>query len=65
MGIAHFDSLLSQKAPGGLRWKTKTYPNETHSSAIWKGIYDGLKFTYTKSKTDGKIVNRSNDIFED
>lgn len=60
MGIAHFDSLLTLNAPEGLIWKVETYPNETHSSAIWKGLYDGLKFTYTKSKADGEIVNRAN-----
>lgn len=62
MGIANFDSLLALKAPDGLIWKVEAYPNETHFSAIWKGLYDGLKFTYTKSKSDGKIVNRANTI---
>ncbi|MEM8968868.1 MAG: alpha/beta hydrolase-fold protein [Bacteroidota bacterium] len=59
MGIAKFESLLSKKAPKELHWKVATYPNETHFSAIWKGIYDGLKFTYTKG-SDEKIVNRAN-----
>lgn len=60
MGISKFDSLLNLKAPVGLHWNVETYPNETHFSAIWKGLYDGLKFTYTKSKLDGEIVNRAN-----
>ena len=60
MGISSFDSLLTLKAPDDLEWKVEAYPNETHFSAIWKGIYDGLKFTYVKSKTDGTLVNRAN-----
>ena len=60
MGISSFDSLLTLKAPNDLQWKVEGYPNETHFSAIWKGIYDGLKFTYVKSKTDGTLVNRAN-----
>lgn len=59
MGISGFDSLLTLKAPDDLQWKVETYPNETHFSAIWKGIYDGLRFTYSKSKTDGVLVNRA------
>ncbi len=60
MGIFGFDSLLTLKAPTDLQWKVEAYPNETHFSAIWKGIYDGLKFTYVKSKTDGALINRAN-----
>jgi len=60
MGISSFNSLLTLKAPGDLQWKADAYPNETHFSAIWKGLYDGLKFTYVKSKTDGTLVNRAN-----
>jgi CubicO group peptidase (beta-lactamase class C family)/predicted alpha/beta superfamily hydrolase len=60
MGISSFDSLLTLKAPDDLEWKVEAYPNETHFSAIWKGIYDGLKFTYVKSKTGGSLVNRAN-----
>ena len=48
MGIAQFDSLLNVSAPKGLRWKVEGYPNETHFSTIWKGIYDGLRFIYQK-----------------
>ncbi|HMG89211.1 MAG TPA: alpha/beta hydrolase-fold protein [Chryseolinea sp.] len=59
MGISGFDSLLKLKAPDGLQWKVEVYPNETHFSAIWKGIYDGLKFTYVTSKTDGTLVNKA------
>ncbi|MBD8489115.1 alpha/beta hydrolase [Echinicola sp. CAU 1574] len=46
MGIAEFDSLLTLKAPKELQWKVVTYPDETHFSTIWKGLYDGLKFIY-------------------
>jgi CubicO group peptidase (beta-lactamase class C family)/predicted alpha/beta superfamily hydrolase len=62
MGISSFDSLLALRAPDDLKWKVAGYPNETHFSAIWKGIYDGLKFTYVKSKTDGTLVNRANSL---
>ncbi len=60
MGISNFDSLLALKAPDGLQWKVEAYPDESHFSAIWKGIYDGLKFTYVKSQTDETLVNRAN-----
>ncbi len=63
MGIAKLESILSKKAPKGLHWKVATYPNETHFSAIWKGIFDGLKFTYTKV-SDEKIVNRADTATE-
>lgn len=65
MGVAEFDSLLVQQAPKGLDWKVQAYADETHFSAIWKGIYDGLRFSYkgliTEEKfflepTNGRIV---------
>jgi len=59
MGISGFNSLLTLKAPDDLQWKAEAYPNETHFSAIWKGLYDGLKFTYVKSQSDGTLVNRA------
>jgi len=46
MGVASFDSVLRQQAPKALDWKVRPYPDETHFSSIWKGLYDGLKFTY-------------------
>lgn len=46
MGVASFDSVLRQQAPKALDWKVHPYPDETHFSTIWKGLYDGLKFTY-------------------
>jgi len=60
MGISGFNSLLALKASTDLQWKVEAYPNETHFSTIWKGLYDGLKFTYVKSKTDGALINRAN-----
>lgn len=60
MGISRFDSLLTPSAPKYLQWKVEAYPNETHFSAIWKGIYDGLKFTYVKSQIDETLLNRAN-----
>ena len=62
MGISNFDSLLALNTPDNLHWKVEPYSNETHFSTIWKGIYDGLKFTYVKSKTDGALVNRANTL---
>jgi predicted alpha/beta superfamily hydrolase len=62
MGISGFDSLLALKAPNDLQWKVEAYPNETHFSAIWKGLYDGLKFTYVRSKTEATLVNRANTL---
>lgn len=59
MGISTFDSLLALKAPESLSWQVEAYPNETHFSAIWKGLYDGLKFTYVKSQTDDTLLNRA------
>jgi predicted alpha/beta superfamily hydrolase len=46
VGIEKMDSVLKAMAPKGLRWKTSIYPNETHMSVCFKGIYDGLKYTY-------------------
>lgn len=60
MGISRFDSLLTLGAPNYLQWKVEAYPNETHFSAIWKGIYDGLKFTYVKSPIDETLLHRAN-----
>ncbi|WP_276371917.1 serine hydrolase [Chryseolinea sp. H1M3-3] len=60
MGISRFDSLLTQSAPKDLQWKVEAYSNETHFSAIWKGIYDGLKYTYVKSQIDETLLNRAN-----
>ncbi|HEX2921029.1 MAG TPA: alpha/beta hydrolase-fold protein [Bacteroidales bacterium] len=46
VGIRGMDSVLMDSAPPELRWKTSIYPNETHMSVRFKGIYDGLKYTY-------------------
>jgi predicted alpha/beta superfamily hydrolase len=46
VGIGKMDSVLKQLAPKGLRWNTSIYPDETHMSVRFKGIYDGLKYTY-------------------
>ena len=46
VGIARMDTILKAFAPKGLHWKTSVYPNETHMSVRFKGIYDGLKYTY-------------------
>lgn len=63
MGIKGMDSVLTKKTPSGLMWTSVGYPNETHFSAIWKGIYDGLKFSYTGHLIEGSIrINPMNGI---
>jgi predicted alpha/beta superfamily hydrolase len=63
MGIKGIDSVFRKKAPPGLIWKSVGYSNETHFSAIWKGIYDGLKFSYTGHLIEGNIrINPMNGI---
>lgn len=47
MGSQEMDSILKMKAPKGLIWKCAFFPNETHNSVRLKGIYDGVKFTYS------------------
>ncbi|WP_167018869.1 alpha/beta hydrolase-fold protein [Chitinophaga sp. Cy-1792] len=46
MGLAKMDSLLSVKKLAGLSWKRQLYYNETHYSTQFKGLWDGLKFSY-------------------
>jgi len=46
VGIEKMDSVLKTMATKGLRCKTSVYPNETHMSVRFKGIYDGLKYMY-------------------
>lgn len=46
MGIKEMDSVFRVKAPGGLRWKTLYYDDETHNSMIFRTLYDGFKYTY-------------------
>ncbi len=63
MGIDGMDSVLRKHAPSDLIWKSVGYPDETHFSAIWKGIYDGLKFSYTGHLKEGDIlINPMNGI---
>jgi predicted alpha/beta superfamily hydrolase len=45
-GITAMDSILKDKAPKKLYWKTVPYEYETHRSVRLKCIYDGLKFAY-------------------
>lgn len=46
MGVEKMDSLLSRNAPTGLVWQRRLYDNETHYSTQFKGLWDGLKFSY-------------------
>lgn len=46
LGISAMDSILKEKAPKKLYWKTIPYEYETHRSVRLKCIYDGLKFAY-------------------
>ncbi|HVI48074.1 MAG TPA: alpha/beta hydrolase-fold protein [Chitinophaga sp.] len=47
MKIDSMNAVLKRQAPTGLSWKSVNYPDETHSSIRLKGIYDGLKFSYS------------------
>jgi len=46
MGVEKMDSLLSRHTPAGLVWRRRLYDNETHYSTQFKGLWDGLKFSY-------------------
>lgn len=46
MGISAIDTVFQQQAPDNLFWEIATYPNETHNSVRFKGIFDGLKFIF-------------------
>jgi predicted alpha/beta superfamily hydrolase len=46
MGIDVMDSIFQQQAPKDLHYKCSLFPNETHNSVRYKGVYDGLKFFY-------------------
>lgn len=46
MGIAQMDSVLSSKRLAGFTWRRQLYANETHYSTQFKGLWDGLKFSY-------------------
>ncbi|MGX5819263.1 alpha/beta hydrolase-fold protein [Chitinophaga lutea] len=46
MGIKPMDSILTARQLPGLDWKCQLYPNETHFSTQFKGLWDGLKFSY-------------------
>jgi predicted alpha/beta superfamily hydrolase len=46
VGIAKMDTVLKAMAPKGIRYKISVYPNESHMSVRFKGIYDGLKYAY-------------------
>jgi predicted alpha/beta superfamily hydrolase len=61
MGVADFDSLLL-KAPKDLSWKIQVYPNETHFSAIWKGVYEGVRFDYTQPTRESGEYTTSHEI---
>jgi len=44
MGITNMEKVLKEFAPKTLDWKVISYPNETHTSVVLKGFYDGLRF---------------------
>ncbi len=46
MGTAAIDAILRTKAPAELTWMCVPYSNETHFSLLYKGLWDGLKFSY-------------------
>lgn len=44
MGITNMETTLKKYAPDHLDWKVNSYPNETHTSVVFKGYYDGLRY---------------------
>lgn len=44
--ILKFDSLISNRAPKGLLYKYKSYPEESHMSEPIVAYYDALRFIY-------------------
>ena len=52
MGINLMDSVLEKFKPEGLLWASDAYKNEIHNSVKYKGIYDGLKWTYSGYSTE-------------
>jgi predicted alpha/beta superfamily hydrolase len=62
MGIALMDSVLKAKAPVSLRWKMATFPNEKHNSVKLKGIYDGIKYSYSGYSSSGIQFHPMNGI---
>jgi predicted alpha/beta superfamily hydrolase len=44
--VLKFDSLLVNKAPIGLKYKYKSYPEESHMSEPLVAYYDALRFIY-------------------
>lgn len=54
MGISKMKSVLETYAPNNLDWKVTSYPKETHTSVVFKGFYDGIRFIeedYLNKKT--------------
>ncbi|GAB1857083.1 alpha/beta hydrolase-fold protein [Flavobacteriaceae bacterium MHTCC 0001] len=50
MGIEALEVVFKENYPQNLKWKIKTYENETHITVILKTVYDGLKFVYQDFK---------------
>ncbi|MDR3711555.1 MAG: alpha/beta hydrolase-fold protein [Puia sp.] len=63
MGIAPMDTILPPAGPGtALHWKLLAYPFETHLSEIFKGSYDGIKYSYTGYSAEDLVYHPMNGI---
>jgi hypothetical protein len=47
MGVDSLAGILKKYSPKELAWKFDKYPDETHATSSYKGIWDGLKFLFT------------------
>lgn len=60
MGIANMKEMLGKYAPKNLDWIVKSYPDETHTSVVLKGYYDGLRFVEEDYVNDKIIFHPRN-----
>ena len=49
--LLKFDSLIRNRTPGGLEYKYKYYPEESHMTEPIVAYYDGLKFIFRDYKS--------------
>jgi len=47
MGVDSLAEILKKYSPKELIWKFDKYPEETHATSSYKGIWNGLKFLFT------------------
>jgi len=46
MGVDSLATILKKYSSNGLIWKFNKYPDETHATGSYKGIWDGFKFIF-------------------